>query len=267
MKTTTKPSSKATSSKQSKAAPSRGKTRAAAAAPRSSAPDARPRLVAYVRVSTAKQGQSGLGLEGQQAAIDAYAQQQGARVLHTFTEVESGKLNARPELAKALHMARVTGATLVIAKLDRLSRNAAFLLALRESGARVVAADMPEADTALFGFMAVIAQHEREAISKRTKAALDAAKARGVKLGNPNGAAALRRAGKGNAASVGVIKAKAAERAGDLWPVLDGLRSEGITSLGAIAAALNERGMKTPRGGSWHKSSVRNLIDRCEGYA
>lgn len=266
MKATTKPSSKATSSTKTKAAPTTRKAKAAPArAPRSasSAHDERPRVVAYLRVSTAKQGQSGLGLEGQQAAIDAYTQKQGARVLHTFTEVESGKLNARPELAKALHMARVTGATLVIAKLDRLSRNAAFLLALRESGAKVVAADMPEADTALFGFMAVIAQHEREAISKRTKAALDAAKARGVKLGNPNGAAALRRAGKGNAASVGVIKAKAAERAGDLRPVLDGLRSEGITSLGAIAAALNERGMKTPRGGSWHKSSVRNLIDRC----
>jgi DNA invertase Pin-like site-specific DNA recombinase len=265
MKATTKPRSKATSSKQRKAAPTTGKTKAAPAAARSgSAHDARPRVVAYLRVSTAKQGQSGLGLEGQQAAIDAYAQQQGARVLHIFTETESGKLNERPELAKALHMAKVTGATLVIAKLDRLSRNAAFLLALRESGARVVAADMPEADTVHFGVMAVIAQHEREAISKRTKAALDAAKARGVKLGNPNGAEALRRAGKGNAASVGVIKAKAAERAGDLRPVLDGLRGEGITSLGAIAAALNERGMKTPRGGTWHKSSVRNLIDRVQ---
>jgi DNA invertase Pin-like site-specific DNA recombinase len=263
MKATTKPrSSKATSSKRSSA--TKTKAAPAAAARSSSAHDGRPRVVAYLRVSTAKQGQSGLGLEGQRAAIDTYTQQQGARLLHTFTEVESGKLNARPELAKALHMAKVTGATLVIAKLDRLSRNAAFLLTLRESGARVVAADMPEADTVHFGVMAVIAQHEREAISKRTKAALDAAKARGVKLGNPNGAAALRRAGKGNAASVGVIKAKAAERAGDLRPVLDGLRSEGITSLGAIAAALNERGMKTPRGGTWHKSSVRNLIDRCQ---
>lgn len=256
MKATTKPTSSKRSSATSVATKRRSSTHHV---------DGRPRLVAYLRVSTAKQGQSGLGLEGQQTAIDAYAQQKGALVLHTFTEVESGKLNERPELVKAVHMAKVTGATLVIAKLDRLSRNAAFLLTLRESGARVVAADMPEADTALFGFMAVIAQHEREAISKRTKAALDAAKARGVKLGNPNGAAALRRAGKGNAASVGVIKAKAAERAGDLRPVLDGLRSEGITSLGAIAAALNERGMKTPRGGTWHKSSVRNLIDRVEG--
>ena len=220
------------------------------------------KLVAYLRVSTAKQGQSGLGMEAQQAAIEAYARRAGARVVQTFIEVESGKLNARPELEKALHLAKVTGATLIVGKLDRLSRNAAFLLTLRDSGVKFLAADMPEANDITIGILAVVAQSEREAIAKRTREALAAAKARGAKLGNPNGAAALRRAGKGNAASLGIIKAKAEQHARDLAPIVDALAAEGITSLGAIASALNERGMKTPRGGTWHKSSVRNLVER-----
>ncbi len=112
-----------------------------------------------------------------------------------FTEVESGKTAKRPELTKALHLARVTGATLVIAKLDRLCRNAAFLLTLRDSGVRFLAVDMPEANDLTVGIMALAAQAEREAISRRTKEALAVAKARGVKLGNPNGAESLRRAG------------------------------------------------------------------------
>lgn len=220
------------------------------------------KLVAYLRVSTAKQGQSGLGMEAQQVAIETYAKRACARVVQTFVEVESGKLNARPELEKALHLAKVTGATLIVGKLDRLSRNAAFLLTLRDSGVKFLAADMPEANDVTIGILAVVAQSEREAIAKRTREALAAAKARGAKLGNPNGAAALRRAGKGNAASLGVIKAKAEQHARDLAPIVDSLAAEGITGLGAIAAALNERGMKTPRGGAWHKSSVSNLIER-----
>ena len=134
-----------------------------------------PKLIGYRRVSTAQQGRSGLGLEAQAAGIEAYAQRVAERVLEQFTEVESGSHNARPELAKALHLARVTGATLVIAKLDRLSRNAAFLLTLRESGVRFVAADMPEANELTVGIMALVAQQEREAISKRTRDALGAA--------------------------------------------------------------------------------------------
>lgn len=220
------------------------------------------KLVAYLRVSTAKQGHSGLGLEAQAAAINAYAARAQGHLLATFTEVESGKLNARPELAKALHLAKVTGAILVIAKLDRLSRNAAFLLALRDSGVRFVAADMPDANELTVGVMALIAQHEREAIAKRTREALQAAKARGRSLGNPNGAAALRRAQRGNGAARAAVATKADTHAQNLAPVVQALRSEGILSLAAMADALNSRGMLTPRGGQWHKSSVRNLLAR-----
>jgi DNA invertase Pin-like site-specific DNA recombinase len=222
------------------------------------------KLIAYHRVSTAKQGQSGLGLDAQAIAIRSYAERVRGQVLATFTEVESGKANDRPELAKALHLARVTGATLVIAKLDRLSRNAAFLLTLRDSGVRFVAADMPDANELTVGVMALIAQHEREAIAKRTREALQAAKARGRVLGNPNGAAALRRAGKGNGAGVQAAVAKAEAHAANLAPVIAAMRAEGLASLGDLAAALNDRGMLTPRGARWHKSSVRNLLQRLD---
>ncbi|CCQ72544.1 recombinase family protein [Magnetospira sp. QH-2] len=225
------------------------------------------KIVAYHRVSTTKQGSSGLGLEAQTRAIEEYARSKGGTLVGSFTEVESGKNNDRPELEKALHLAKVTGATLVIAKLDRLSRNAAFLLTLRDSGVAFIAADMPEANDLTVGIMALVAQQEREAISKRTKEALAAAKARGVKLGNPNGAASLRRAGRGNKAAVRSIQAGANQHATNLAPVIDALREEGIKSLGAVAEALNERGMLTPRGGRWHKSSVRNLLDRLERIA
>lgn len=220
------------------------------------------KIVSYLRVSTRQQGTSGLGLDAQRGAIEAYAIQQHAKVAETFTEVESGKVNTRPELAKALHLAKVTGATLVIAKLDRLSRNAAFLLALRDSGVRFVAADMPDANDLTVGIMALVAQQEREAISKRTKEALAVAKARGVRLGNPNGAAALKRAGQGNAASLGTIRTRADSHANNLKPVIHDLIKQGVTSLGAIAEVLNAREMLTPRGGRWHKSSVRNLLAR-----
>jgi len=220
------------------------------------------KFVSYLRVSTAKQGRSGLGLEAQRAAIDAYALPRHLAELKTFTEIESGKSNARPELAKALHLCKVTGATLVIAKLDRLSRNAAFLLTLRDSGVKFIAADMPDANELTVGIMALVAEQERMAISRRTREALQAAKARGQRLGNPNGAAALRRAGKGNAAGVKAVVASADVHARDLEPVIQSLRDEGIVSLGGIAAALTERGMRTPRGGQWHKASVRNLLAR-----
>jgi DNA invertase Pin-like site-specific DNA recombinase len=220
------------------------------------------KIVAYHRVSTVRQGTSGLGLEAQTKAIEDFARAREAEVVASFTEVESGKNNKRPELGKALHLAKVTGATLLIAKLDRLSRNAVFLLTLRDSGVKFIAADMPDANDLTVGIMALVAQQEREAISRRTKEALAAAKARGTKLGNPNGAAALRRAGKGNEAGVRAIQANADRHANDLAPVVTSLRSENILSLGGIAAALNERGMLTPRGGRWHKSSVRNLLKR-----
>ena len=228
------------------------------------------KIVSYLRVSTVKQGHSGLGIEAQRHAIQLYATSRAAVVSSEFLEVESGKLNERPQLEAALHLAKVTGAVLVIAKLDRLSRNAAFLLTLRDSGVRFIAADMPDANELTVGIMALVAQQEREAISRRTREALQAAK-RGsatrapVKLGNPNGAAALRKAAQGNTAGLEVIKTKADRHARNLKPVIEALKSEGVSSLGGVAAALNERGMLTPRGGRWHKSSVSNLLARLEG--
>ena len=220
------------------------------------------RLVAYERVSTARQGASGLGLEAQRKVIEEFAVSRGAEVLARFTEVESGRKAERPELLKALHLAKVTGATLVIAKLDRLSRNAAFLLALRDSGVRFVAVDMPEANDLTVGIMALVAQAEREAVSRRTKEALAVAKARGVKLGNPNGAASLRRAGKGGEALRAAVSANADGFAADLVPVVADIRAKGHLSLRSIATELTARGIRTRRGGAWGAGNVTGLLGR-----
>ena len=220
---------------------------------------ARPRLL---HVSTARQGKSGLGLEAQRKTIDDFAASRNAVIAARFTEVESGKRTDRPELLKALNLAKLTGATLVIAKLDRLSRNAAFLLTLRDSGVRFLACDMPEANDLTVGIMALVAQQEREAISRRTREALQAARARGVKLGNPNGAAALRRAGKGGAALRATVRANADAHAADLVDVLSDIRAQGHSTLRAMASELNSRGILTRRGGRWHVSNVKNLIGR-----
>lgn len=224
--------------------------------------DAHLKLVAYERVSTARQGRSGLGLEAQRKAIDDFAGSRGAQVLGRFTEVESGRKADRPELQKAIDLARLTGSTLVIAKLDRLSRNAAFLLTLRDSGVSFVAVDMPEANDLTVGIMALVAQQEREAISRRTKEALAAAKERGVKLGNPNGAAALKRTGQGGAPLRKAVSRNADAFARTLAPVLEELRSQGLVTLRDLAEELNERGILTRRCGRWHVSSMRNLLDR-----
>ncbi len=222
------------------------------------------KFVAYERVSTARQGASGLGLEAQRNAIDTFAAARGAEILARFTEVESGKIANRPELTAAIQLARLTGATLVIAKLDRLSRNAAFLLTLRDSGVGFLAVDMPEANDLTVGIMSLVAQAEREAISRRTKEALAVAKARGAKLGNPNGAAALRRAGKGGAALRAAVSANADRFAVELEPVLQDIQKAGHVTLRAIAADLNRRGMRTRRGGAWQVSNVRNLLARSQ---
>ena len=220
------------------------------------------RFIAYERVSTARQGASGLGMEAQRQAIDRFATSRSAEVLARFTEVESGRNPNRPELTKAIQLARLTGATLVIAKLDRLSRNAAFLLTLRDSGVHFLAVDMPEANDLTVGIMALVAQQEREAISRRTKEALTVAKARGVKLGNPNGAAALRRAGKGAVALRGAVAHNADQHAQNLAEVIADIKAGGATSLRAMAEALTARGMRTRRGGTWQVSNVRNLMVR-----
>jgi len=234
------------------------------------------KAVAYYRVSTAKQGASGLGLDAQRDAVESLCKSRGWEIIAPpFTEVESGKRADRPELVKALHRAKVTGATLVVAKLDRLSRNVAFLATLQDSGAKFIAADMPEANELTVHIMAAVAQAERKMISKRTKEALAAVKARGEfrkadgtayrsgnRLGNPNGAASLRRAGKGNAASVAAITAAATARADSLRPVIEDMRARGISMLRQLADALNDGGFVTPRGGRWHASSVSNLLAR-----
>lgn len=221
------------------------------------------KAVAYYRVSTSKQGSSGLGLAAQQKAVEDLCAARGWLIIAPpHTEVESGRRADRPELLKAIERCRLTGARLVIAKLDRLSRNAAFLLTLRDSGIEFVAADMPDANSLTVGIMALVAQQEREAISQRTKEALAAAKARGQRLGNPNGAAALRRAGKGTGAALKAAQRNANEHAERLRPIIAKLQAEGTTSLGRIAAALNADGMRTPRRARWHTSSVRNLLIR-----
>ena len=211
------------------------------------------KFVAYFRVSTERQGQSGLGLEAQQAAVKQYA----ADITHSFTEIESGKNDDRPQLAAAIAMCKRTGAALLIAKIDRLSRQAAFLLTLRDSGVQIVAADMPHAGTLEFGIRAVVAQHEREEISRRTKAALAAAKARGVKLGCPVPE-------RGSVAGIAAIQARASAYAMRLAPIVADIKRAGCTTLREIAAALQARGIATPRGGSnWAPSQVRNLLEAC----
>ncbi len=158
-------------------------------------------------------------------------------------------------MKQAVHLAKVTGATLVIAKLDRLSRNAAFPLTLRDSGVRFSAVDLPEADDLTVGIMALVAQQERKAISRRTREALSVARSRGVELGNPNGAQALWRAGKGGAPMREAIARNADRHAQDLASVVEDIRNGGAVRLRVIAAELKGGGMLTCRGGRWHVST------------
>lgn len=216
-------------------------------------------FIAYLRVSTQKQGESGLGIEAQTAAIARYAAHR--RVLATFTEVESGKRNDRPQLAAALKKAREMGAVLVIAKLDRLARNVHFISGLMESGVEFVACDMPHANRLTLHIMAAIAEHEAEMISKRTVAALAAARDRGVKLGGYRGkgepSVASRMKGR-NAQS-----ATAKNRSAALKPVLAELRASGHATYSALAGALTSRGYPAPRGGTWSATQVRREELRC----
>jgi DNA invertase Pin-like site-specific DNA recombinase len=225
-------------------------------------PAHRGKFVSYLRVSTDKQGADGYGIEAQRSAVATYLNGGAWTMLKEFVEVESGKVNGRPQLEKALQLAKVSGARLVIAKLDRLSRNAAFLLQLRDAGVKFVAADMPEATDTVIGIMAVIAQDERERISQRTKDGLAEAKKRGVRLGNPNGAAPLRRAGKGNVAAVAALRAQADAHARDLEPIVADIVKAGTTSHRGIAAELNEREIPSPRGRAWNEIQVARLRRR-----
>lgn len=223
-----------------------------------------PAFVVYLRVSTDRQGKSGLGLEAQRQAVARCVADRGGRILSPeYQEVESGKRNDRPELAKAIRQCRLTGATLIVAKLDRLSRNAAFLMTLKDSlkdnGVEFLAADLPEANTMTVGVMALVAQHEREAISARTKAALAAAKARGRRLGGWRSQAP--EIAQHQPQAVLAAKAKAAGKAAELRDTLEEMRSQGL-SLNAIAGSLNEQGILTSRGirNGWTATAVSRMF-------
>ena len=217
--------------------------------------------VSYLRVSTGRQGRSGLGLEGQRKAVEDFLNGGSWELAKEFVEVESGKNSDRPVLADAIKACRLYGAKLVIAKLDRLSRNAHFLLGLKEAGVDFVCADMPSANRLTVGIMAMVAEEEGRMISARAKAALAAAKRRGVQLGgynkNPKLTAKARKVGQEANAR------KAAARAADIAPVIEELQTAGATSLNAIADGLNERGIPTARGsGKWSATQVMRVLAR-----
>jgi DNA invertase Pin-like site-specific DNA recombinase len=215
----------------------------------------RGKFVAYFRVSTDRQGESGLGLEAQRKAVTDYLNGGSWQLIAEFTEVESGKRSDRPQLAAALAACKKHRARLVIAKLDRLSRNLAFIAALMDSGVEFVAVDNPHANKLTVHILAAVAQHEREMISQRTKDALAAAKARGVTLGNPR-LAEVR--DKANAATIAAADAFAA----NVRPIIEQIRASGVQSLRGIARALAARGIKTARGGQWNGAQVADIINR-----
>lgn len=214
--------------------------------------------VAYYRVSTQKQGASGLGLEAQQAAVGRFLRD-GDTIIASFKEVESGKRNNRHELTRALKLCRLHRATMIIANLSRLSRNVAFLASLLEGDIAIVACDMPSADRTMLQFMSVIAEHESRACSARTKAALAQARQRGVQLGGWKG---RHFTAQDRANAKAALRTQANERSSALAPVLAELRSLGIATTPAIAAELNQRAIPTPRGGRWHAASVARLVHR-----
>lgn len=224
-------------------------------------PQAATRYVVYLRVSTQKQGASGLGMEAQQAAVTAFLG--SAAPVATFVEVESGKRTAgeRPQLAAALAACRLHRATLLVAKMDRLARNAAFLLNLRDAGVEFVAADMPHANRLTVGIMAMVAEEEAAAISTRTKNALAAAKARGVKLGKPANLSNEHRQ-RGAAVAAELRTAKATVRVADLAATVREIQGRGIVSTRGIAAELNALGIPTARGGHWGAVQVSRVLER-----
>jgi DNA invertase Pin-like site-specific DNA recombinase len=223
------------------------------------------RVVSYLRVSTSQQGRSGLGLEAQRAAVARFAEAEGIEAIGEFVEIETGKgsdaLDCRPQLAAALAQAKLMGAAVIVAKLDRLSRDVAFVAGLMAQRVPFIVAELgADCDPFLLHIYAALAEKERALISTRTKAALAAARARGVKLGNPNGAAHLRPYG-GEAGRAALV-AGADDRAKALAATIEGLKAEGITSANRIAKALNKRSIATARGGKWTARSVLNLTAR-----
>ena len=220
------------------------------------------KFVVYLRVSTDKQGKSGLGLEAQQSSVAEYAKASAGQVVAEYVEVESGKNASRPELAAALHEAKKQGATLLIAKLDRLARNVAFISSLLESGVDIVAVDMPSANKFMLHVMAAVAEQEAALISERTKAALAARKARG----GLQGLALPQRRHEVAQVVAKATKARISQadrHAANVLPIIDTIKATGA-SLRDVANALNERGIKTVRGGTWYATTVANVLDRRE---
>jgi DNA invertase Pin-like site-specific DNA recombinase len=219
--------------------------------------------VAYYRVSTARQGRSGLGLEAQKESVKLYlASVPGSKLVAEFTEVESGtrKGNDRAQLAAALAACRMRGATLVIAKLDRLARNVAFVSHLMEAGVDFTACDFPQANRLTVHILASVAEHEAECISERTKLALAAAKRKGKVLGGDRGNTHLIYK-KGNRASAVVRHENAQRFASDVLPTIEEIKSAGAVSLRQIADGLNQRGIPTARGGEWSAVQVSRVVE------
>jgi DNA invertase Pin-like site-specific DNA recombinase len=219
-----------------------------------------PAAVSYLRVSTQRQGRSGLGLEAQRAAIARFAEAEGLDLIGEHVEIETGKgadaLDRRPELARAIAKARKAKCPIVAAKLDRISRDVHFISGLMVHKVPFVVAELgADVDPFTIHIWAALAQKERELISRRTKEALAAKKAAGVKLGNPRASEAAVKAQAGNRA--------AADRfAANVLPIVESIRAAGIATFGGIADALNSRGVRTARGGQWHATTVRNLLKR-----
>jgi DNA invertase Pin-like site-specific DNA recombinase len=223
------------------------------------------RVVSYLRVSTAAQGRSGLGVEAQREAIARFAEAERIEIIGQFIETETGKgadaLDRRPQLAAALAQAKLTGAAVVVAKLDRLSRDVAFVSGLMAQRVPFIVADLgADTDPFLLHLYAALAEKERALISTRTKAALAQAKARGVKLGNPNGAAHLRKYG-GKAGRAALV-AGADDFAKALAGTIEAIKAEGVTSMNGIAKALDARGIATARRGKWTARAVINAVAR-----
>jgi DNA invertase Pin-like site-specific DNA recombinase len=212
--------------------------------------------VSLLRVSTTKQGISGLGIEAQRNSVANFITTGNGKLLAEFVEVESGKRKERPELAKAIAVCRKLKATLVIAKLDRLARNAAFVLNLKDSGVDFVAVDAPHANRLTITILAAVAEQERDWISERTKAGLAAAARRGVKLGNPNLDDTIR------AKAIAVNQAQRLAFALKLAPALREIQKAGVTTLRGMAECLNARGCQTAMGKAFTRQAVAKLKRR-----
>jgi DNA invertase Pin-like site-specific DNA recombinase len=223
------------------------------------------RFVSYLRVSTDRQGRSGLGLEAQRDAVGRFVAAAGGRIVAEHVEVESGRKADRPALATALAACRQQRAVLVIAKLDRLARNVHFVSGLMESGVEFVAADMPTVNRLTVHILAAVAEEEARMISARTKAALAAAKARGVKLGGrrPGSADVSAYAQKGSAASVAARREAAGMRAADLAPIIRDLQAQGVATLAGLARELTAKAVPTPQGKArWQAAQVARVLAR-----